>query len=140
MKPGTDLGQMSKQITMKQIRLYANASGDFNPIHVDEEYAKKSQYGSNIAHGMMVAASISEIMTSSFGLAWHSTGNMKIRFRAPVFPGDTITATGHVKEITETNCGREIRCAIAVTRQTGEVAVSGITSVTVSSQMPANSD
>ncbi|MBA26190.1 MAG: (R)-hydratase [Chloroflexi bacterium] len=140
MKPGTDLNQITKQISMKQIRLYAEASGDFNPIHVDEEYAKKSQYGHNIAHGMMVAAPISEIMTSSFGSAWHSTGKMKIRFRAPVFPGDMITATGHVKEITETNRGSEIRCTIAVTRQTGEVAVSGITSVTVSSQMPTNTD
>ena len=74
MKQGTDLKQITKQISIKQIRLYAEASGDFNPIHVDEEYARKSQYGQNIAHGMMVAASISEIMTSSFGSAWHSTG------------------------------------------------------------------
>ena len=138
MKQGTDLKQITKQISIKQIRLYAEASGDFNPIHVDEEYARKSQYGQNIAHGMMVAASISEIMTSSFGSAWHSTGKMKIRFRAPVFPGDRITATGHVKEIAETNCGSEIRCTVTVTRQTGEVAISGAASITVSSQVPTN--
>ena len=122
---GEYLPTIEKVVTQLMINQYAEASGDFNPIHVNEEYAKKSRFGSTIAHGMMIAASISELMTMIFKQAWLNGGRLKIRFRAPVFPGDTITTVGQILNINLLNDKKVINCSVEVRRQTNEVAISG---------------
>ena len=101
MNEGDVLPSVERIITQDRIGKYATASGDFNPIHIDEAFAAESQFGGTIAHGMLVAAAISEVMTSAFGLDWLESGRFKLRFRAPVFPGDMITAYGRVKAVRE---------------------------------------
>ena len=59
MENGDPIIEVIKEITSEQVLLYAEASGDFNPIHVNKEFAENSQFGRNIAHGMMIAATIS---------------------------------------------------------------------------------
>ena len=134
MNVGDRLPVVEKGVTQEHVERYARASGDFNPIHMDPDFAASSQFGTRIAHGMMVAAAISEMMTSAFGDAWLNTGRMKIRFRAPVYPGDRITALGRVKSVRETECGSEIECAVEITRDSGEVAITGDASVTLSTE------
>ena len=132
MKVGDRLPVVEKGVTQEHVERYARASGDFNPIHMDSDFAAGSQFGTRIAHGMMVAAAISEMMTMAFGGEWLNTGRMKIRFKSPVYPGDRITAVGRVKSIRKTAGGSEIACAVEVTRGTGEVAITGDAIVTVS--------
>ena len=67
MEAGDALPSLKRPITQELINKYAEASGDFNPIHVDHEFAASSQFGRTIAHGMLVTASISEMMTLAFG-------------------------------------------------------------------------
>ena len=62
LREGDALPAVEREIDQTRIELYAEASGDFNPIHVDREYAAGTQFGSTIAHGMMVAAIVSEAM------------------------------------------------------------------------------
>ncbi len=124
---GARLARVVKPITQRRIADYAEASGDFNPIHLDDEFAAGAQFGRTIAHGMLVAASISEMMSASFGLDWRSSGRLKLRFKAPVFPGDTVTAFGEVKEV----AGADVVCAVGVRRQTGEDAITGEARVTL---------
>jgi 3-hydroxybutyryl-CoA dehydratase len=111
--------------------MYADASGDYNPIHIDEEFGKKSQFGRNIGHGMMAAATISELMAESFGTAWYSTGKMKMRFRSPVYPGDEIQTSGQVTKSEDITNSNHITCSVVIIRQNDEVIISGETSVTV---------
>ena len=59
---GDELVPISKLITMKQILMYADASGDYNPIHIDEEFASKSLFKSRIAHGMLTISIIMEYL------------------------------------------------------------------------------
>ena len=125
MNPGDVLPSVEKSITQERIERYAEAAGDFNPIHVDEEFAAQSQFGGRIAHGMMIAAIISEMMTAAFGQAWHESGRMKIRFRSPVFPGDRIEATGAVESVRPCDDRVEIVCTVQVTKDSGETAISG---------------
>ena len=132
MKVGDRLPVVEKGVTQEHVERYARASGDFNPIHMDSEFAAGSQFGARIAHGMMVAAAISEMMTTAFGGEWLNTGRMKIRFKSPVYPGDRITAVGRVKSVRKTAGGSEIACAVEITRGTGEVAITGDAIVTVS--------
>ena len=129
---GEALPTVEKLITQERIERYAEASGDFNPVHVDAEFAAGSQFGRTIAHGMLVAASISEMMTMAFREEWPSTGRLKLRFRAPVYPGDTITASGEIKRIVEQDGVRRISSDVAVKRQTGEDAITGEAIVTLS--------
>lgn len=134
MNIGDQLPAVNKEVTQDNVDHYARASGDFNPIHIDAKFAAGSQFGSRIAHGMMVAATISEMMALAFGSAWADAGRMKIKFKSPVYPGDRITAAGRVKSVRETEYGMEIVCAIEVTRGSGEIAISGDASVTLSEE------
>jgi 3-hydroxybutyryl-CoA dehydratase len=92
-----NLNQISHRVTQAQLAKYADASGDHNPLHLDEAFAATTPYGRTIAHGMLVLAFVSESMTKTFGRAWLCEGKLKARFRAPVFPGDTVTTSGTLK-------------------------------------------
>ncbi|MFL2756627.1 MAG: MaoC family dehydratase [Dehalococcoidia bacterium] len=114
MNEGDILKPIEKTIAQDNINRYAEVSGDFNPIHIDEEFGKQSQFGKNIAHGMMVAATISEIMLINFGELWQSSGKMKLRFKSPVYPNDTIRASGFIKKITKSEKTNDIHCVIDI--------------------------
>ena len=130
METNTALPTVRRTITQDQIERYAKVSGDYNPVHLDEAFAAASQFGGRIAHGMLIAASISEMMTTAFGTDWLNSGKLKLRFRAPVFPGDTITASGVVKGVREVGGRRQLTCAVEVCRQDGESAINGQAVVT----------
>jgi acyl dehydratase len=72
-----------------QIARYACAVGDFNPIHIDEEFAKAAGMPSVIAHGPLTASLVIDALVAQVGAA--AIGAADIRFRNPVFPGDTLT-------------------------------------------------
>jgi len=81
----------SKTVTEQDVQLFAAVSGDVNPVHLDEAFAKGSMFGKRIAHGMYTGALVSA------ALALHLPGpgciylGQSLSFRAPVFIGDTIT-------------------------------------------------
>ena len=133
MREGEPLPTIDKKVTQEQIEAYAEASGDFNPIHVDHEFAAGSHFGGTVAHGMMVAAFVSEMMTVAFGTDWLRSGKLKLRFRAPVLPGDTVTAFGTVKRVREAAGVTEVACSVGVRRQNDEAAITGDASVIVES-------
>lgn len=81
-----------RTITQERVHAYADASGDHNPIHIDESYAATTPFGGTIAHGMLVLATLAEMMHESYGDAWLRDGRMKVRFKAPARPGVTVTA------------------------------------------------
>ena len=87
------------KITQARIDDYAKASGDFNPIHIDQEFATKSHFGRTIAHGMLIAAVVSDLMSENFSDSWAESGKLKVRFRAPVYAEEIVTAKGHIKNV-----------------------------------------
>jgi 3-hydroxybutyryl-CoA dehydratase len=109
------------------IDAYAEASGDHNPIHVDPEFAKSTPMGGTIAHGMLVLAMISEMLTNAFGARWLQTGKLDVRLRAPSRPGDTVTA--RVTAVTEAD--GKARYTVECVNQTGELLISGAAEVTL---------
>ena len=82
----------SKTITEADLVLFAGVSGDFNPIHVNEEYAKTTMFKARIAHGMISGALISSV----FGMKLPGPGciyvSQAMKFKAPVFVSDTVKA------------------------------------------------
>ena len=122
---GKTLPPVVKHITQEKINLYAEASGDFNPIHVDESFARKTPLGGTIAHGMLILAYVSEMMAQAFGLSWPSSGKLSVRFKAPARPGDTLTVNGKVDSIENKNGVSYVSCSLECCNQKGETIVAG---------------
>jgi 3-hydroxybutyryl-CoA dehydratase len=122
---GTVLPQMQKAVTQEDINLYAKASRDYNPIHIDEEFAKKTPLGGTIAHGMLILAYISQLMTNSFGISWLTSGRLNVRFKAPARPGDVITIEGKITKILDENGQRTISCDVLCSNQKDETVITG---------------
>ena len=129
MEEGDALPTVERTVQQSDIDRYAEAAGDFNPVHVDPEFAATSPFGSTIAHGMMVASTVSQVLTEAFGSAWLETGRLKIRFRAPVRPGDTTVSTGQVTSVKPEDGATRVVCAVTVRNQDGEDAIRGQASV-----------
>ena len=102
------LGQTAeyeKQVTDADVRKFADISGDYNPIHLDDDFAKDSMFGARIAHGILTASHISAVIGYIFpGPGWIYLGQ-SLQFRAPVKIGDTVhTAV----EVTDTLAEKNI--------------------------------
>jgi 3-hydroxybutyryl-CoA dehydratase len=113
----------TKTITEADILMFGAVSGDFNPAHFDEEYAKTTQFKSRIAHGMITASLLSGVM--GMQLPGPGTIYMKqeLKFMAPVYAGNTVTAKVEVIEVILEK-GR-LRLKTTCTNQEGKVVVDG---------------
>ena len=117
---------LTKQLSQEQVNEYADAADDHNPIHIDEAFAAASPFGGTIAHGMLVLATISEMMAASLGEAWLTGGKLKVRFKAPAKTTDTLTATATELKSAE---GAGLRYAVECRNQDGELLISGTAQV-----------
>lgn len=90
---------LRKQITDRDIELFAEVSTDCNPVHLDEEYAQETIFGGRIAHGMLTAGLVSAVIGEQ--LPGHGTVYLgqSLKFMAPVRPGDTVLAEVEVSDI-----------------------------------------
>lgn len=93
-----DKAEFSKTISEVDIYLFAGISGDFNPVHINAEYAAQSFFKQRIAHGMLSAALISTVIGTCLPGPGTIYLEQTLQFRAPVFIGDTITAEVEVIE------------------------------------------
>ena len=96
-----DSAEIKKTIEQADIDAFAEVTGDHNPVHVDEEFAKTTRFGRRIAHGMLTASLISSVLANKLPGEGSVYLNQTLQFVAPVFPGDEITARVTVKEIRE---------------------------------------
>lgn len=126
---GRPLPTIVKRVTREQIHSYARASGDHNPLHLDEAFAARTPFGRPIAHGMLTLAFLSEMMTQAFGEHWLEGGRLKVRFRAPVYPGDQVSTQGEVVKEMRDKGFRYLECSIALRNQRGEDVVTGTATV-----------
>jgi 3-hydroxybutyryl-CoA dehydratase len=96
-----DCFTISKEVTDELIRKFADVSGDHNPIHLDEEFAAKTRFGKRIAHGMLGASFISAVLGYKLSENKVVYLSQTLKFTAPVYIGDTVTAKAVVKDIRE---------------------------------------
>jgi 3-hydroxybutyryl-CoA dehydratase len=92
---------LSKQFAREDILAFADASGDHNPLHLDEVYARHTRFGKPIAHGMLVAGLISAVLGTQLPGPGTIYLHQELNFKHPVFAGDTITAVVEVIRIRE---------------------------------------
>ena len=113
----------TKTVTEADVTTFAGLIGDFNPLHVDAEYARKSRFGRRIAHGIFTAGLISAVLGNKLPGTGAIYLSQQLEFLAPVFIGDTVTATAEV--IAWRADKRIITLKTEATKQDGTQVVTG---------------
>jgi 3-hydroxybutyryl-CoA dehydratase len=113
----------TRVVTDELIREFAALSGDHNPIHLDDQFAKSTRFGRRIAHGMLSGAFISAVLGNEFKNRKIVYLSQTMRFTAPTFIGDTITTTATVTGIREQK--GIITLATECRKETGEITLTG---------------
>jgi 3-hydroxybutyryl-CoA dehydratase len=98
LNPG-DKASRTTIISDEMIRTFAELSGDSNPVHLDDTYAATTRFGRRIAHGMIAAGLISAALANDLPGPGTVYLSQTLQFKAPVYPGDTITTTVEVKSV-----------------------------------------
>lgn len=113
-------------ITQEQLRRYADASGDHNPIHLDEEVARRVGLDSVIAHGMLSMAFLGQFLEQQLsGIPGSFVARLNVRYISMVRLGDTITCEGVVKEHTASDGRETITVECWAQNQRGEKVTTG---------------
>ncbi len=129
---GDPLMGFQRVVTQDRVAAYADASGDHNPIHLDEEFAATTRFERRIAHGMLSLAFVWEMMSANYPDDWHKGGTVKTRFTSPVVPGEEVEVGGSVKRLRNVGGEDFIECDVSVTRPNGEKALTGSATVPLS--------
>ena len=130
----TGLPALVKKINQGRLIDYSRASGDYNPLHLDADFAAATQFGGIIAHGMLNLAFISEMMVAAFGNSWLKSGSLRVRFRGAAYLEDELETWGRVTKEEPFSSGRRIACSVGVrNRQSGQELVGGTSTVIIAS-------
>ena len=114
LKIGYILPTLSKCVQREQLVKYSEVSGDKNPIHLNDDFAKATQFGGIIAHGMLTLAFVSELMTNAFGSDWLKSGSLKVRFKGAAYLGDKLLVSGEVSQVESLGEITNLTCPISV--------------------------
>lgn len=118
-----DTSSFAKTITEYEVNSFAGVTGDFNPVHINAEFAKTSLFKQRIAHGMLSAGLISTVLGTQLpGINTIYLGQ-ELQFLAPVFLGDTLTAT--VECLEKDDAKHRLVFRTTVTNQDGKIVTDG---------------
>jgi acyl dehydratase len=121
--------ETSTTITTREIDLFAEATGDRNPVHLDEKFAAATPFGGRIAHGMLTAGLVSAAIASKLPGPGSIYLGQTLRFTKPVRLGDTVTVRLEVLDVSTAK--RRVRLATVCTNQNGETVLDGEATVMV---------
>jgi acyl dehydratase len=118
-----DRASRSLTISDETIRAFAEVTGDTNPVHLDDDYAAGTRFGRRIAHGMIAAGLISATLANDLPGPGTVYLNQTLKFKLPVYPGDTVTATVEVLSVRPDK--PIVTLATVCTNQNDEVVLAG---------------
>ena len=117
-----DKATFSKTMTESDIFAFSAITGDFNPIHVNVEFAKESIFKQRVVHGMLTAGLVNQTLTH-IGGAGNIHLSQFVKFRAPVYIGDTVTVISEV--VSKDAAKNRVTVKSAVTNQAGKTVLEG---------------
>jgi len=117
-----DKSIFGKTLTDADLFAFAGICGDFNPLHINEEYAKTTRFGGRIVHGMLTASLIDYTLTDLIGLGGVHI-SQEIKFLAPVRLGDTVTVESVLSEVDYQT--RRLRIESTLRTQDGTICLTG---------------
>ena len=114
-------------ITRSTLALYAGASGDHNPIHIDLDFAKEAGMKDVFAHGMLIMAYLGKTVTNI--VPQSNLKNFSVRFSSITNIGDILTCSGEVKKINKNNSKKTIVLDLMVSDEFGDIKISGMATI-----------
>ncbi len=111
-----------KTVTEADVFAFAGITGDFNPIHVNVEFAKDSIFKKRVAHGMLTAGLVDQTLTNLGGLGTIHLSET-VKFLAPVFIGDTVTVVSEV--VAKDGAKNRMTVKSTITNQDGKIVLEG---------------
>ena len=120
--------EYSKVVSDEDVKAFAKITGDFNPVHVDEEAAAKTRFGGRIAHGMLSGGLVSAAIANKLPGQGSIYLAQTMRFTAPVRIGDTVTVSLSVLELLSK---KRVRLATICRNQNGETVLDGEATILV---------
>ena len=114
-------------ITRSTLALYAGASGDHNPIHIDLDFAKEAGMKDVFAHGMLIMAYLGRTVTNI--VPQSNLKNFSVRFSSITNIGDILTCSGEVKKINKNNSKKTIVLDLMVSDEFGDIKISGMATI-----------
>lgn len=114
--------QVQVTVDQEKVKQFAQVTGDFNPIHLDESFAKQTRFGRPIAHGMLLGGFISAALAKFFGQGVYLSQTLK--FQNPVYVGDQVIIKLTVKDA-RVERGIGIIETLVINESTGQIAVKG---------------
>lgn len=121
--------ELEKLITAEDVEAFARITGDFNPVHMDEEFARSTRFGGRIAHGMLSAGLVSAALATKLPGPGAIYLAQTLRFTRPVRIGDTVTVR---VEVLEVNADKQrVRLSTACRNGRGETVLEGEATVLV---------
>ncbi len=127
-----DTASITKTISNADIHAFADITGDHNPLHLDDEFARQTRFGRRIAHGMLTASLISSVIANQLPGQGSVYLGQTLQFVAPVFPDDTITARVTVTSVRDDK--PILKLATVCVNQRNETVIKGEATVLVSSR------
>ncbi|MGQ9856913.1 MAG: MaoC family dehydratase [Fervidobacterium sp.] len=115
--------EVKKIVTDEMVKLFAEATGDKNPVHLDEDFAKNTIFGGRIAHGILSLGIISSVLGTEFPGAGTIYLMQNAKFKRPVYVGEEVTVKLIVKEIDKDK--RRVLMDTLVVKENGEYAIEG---------------
>jgi len=122
---GLELPGLEREVRQTQVDRYADAASDHNPIHIDAEFARQTPLGGTIAHGMLILAYASEMLTAAFGDAYTTRGSLDARFKSPARPGDVIRVSGQLTKLVPEADDLVVTCQFSCQNQNDETVITG---------------
>jgi len=120
------IGQKSSRsltLTSDHVKMFAEMTGDYNPLHFDEEFTAKTKFGKLVVQGGLITGILNALVAMDIPGPGTVFMSQELKFLAPVYIGDTISGEVEVVEIHETKPVTQLR--VKVTRQTGEIVLEG---------------
>ena len=114
---------ISKSVKREQLLQYSEASGDNNPLHINDDFAKTTQFGGIIAHGMLTLAFVSELMVNTFGSDWLRSGCLKVRFKGAAYLGDELLVSGKVDQLESIEGDINLVCSVKVCKSEQNIEI-----------------
>lgn len=118
-----DKAAIEETITEHDVNLFAKVSGDNNPVHVDDNYAKQTRFKKRIAHGMLAASLLSRVVGTKLPGPGTIYLSQTLSFKAPVYFGDTVRAEVEITEKLENKNFVKLRTVCS--NQTGSIVLEG---------------
>ncbi len=114
---------MTKVISEGDVYIFGGLTGDLNPLHINEDFAKTTRFKTRIAHGLIAVSLIAAVLGSELPGAGSLYVSQEVQFKSPVYFGDEITATLEVIEMDIP--GNRLTLKTVCTNQNGKVVVEG---------------